>query len=96
MCTVKVCRLETKVLNYVHEEGIMKFNIIIGISVSVCKFRTSSAGMFVSVLPLVWQYRARPVVYEVVVNWVMTPRILLKLTCAGRLFDSPPPFFCIH
>ena len=55
VCTVIVCRLETKVLNYVHEEDIMKCNIIIGLSVSVYKFRTSHAGMFVSVLPLLWQ-----------------------------------------
>jgi len=54
-CTVKVCRLETNVLNYVHEEDIMKGNIIAGTSVSVRKFRTSPAGMFVSVLPLLWQ-----------------------------------------
>jgi hypothetical protein len=79
VCTVKACRLETKVLNYVHEEDIMKCNIITGTSVSVCKFRTSPAGMFVSVLPLLWQYRTRTVVFEVDVNWVRTPRILLKL-----------------
>ena len=53
MCTVKVCRLEKKVLNYIYEEDIMKFNIIIGISVSVCKFCTSPACMLVSVLSLV-------------------------------------------
>ena len=52
---VKACRLETKVLDCVREEDIMKCNIIIGISISVCKFRTSPTGMFVSVLPLVWQ-----------------------------------------
>ena len=52
---VKVSRLETKVLNCVRKEDIMKCNIIIGISISVCKFRTSPTGMFVSVLPLVWQ-----------------------------------------
>jgi hypothetical protein len=79
VCTVKLCRLETKVLNYTHVEDIMKCNIISGASVSVCKFRTSPAGMFVSVLPLLWQYRMRPVVFEVAVNWVRTPRILLKL-----------------
>ena len=55
MCTVKVCRLERKVFNYVCEEDIMKCNIFIGISGSVCKFRTSPAGMFVSVLPFLWQ-----------------------------------------
>ena len=38
---VKACRLETKVLNCVRKEDIMKCNIIIGISISVCKFRTS-------------------------------------------------------
>ena len=66
MCTVEVRRLETKVLNYAHKEDIKKCNIIIGFSVSVRKFRTSPAGMFLSVLPLV---------YEVVVNGVMAPRI---------------------
>ena len=85
MCAVKLRRLERNVLNYVREEGIVKCNIIIGISVSVCKFRTSPAGMFVCVLPLAWQYRARPVVYEVVMNWVMTPRILLKLILCWSL-----------
>ena len=37
----------------------------------------------------VWQYRARPVAYEVVVNWVMT-WILLKLILCWS-FISPPP-----
>jgi len=55
VCTVNVCRLERKVYNYVREEDIMKCNIITGISVSVRKFRTSPAGMFLSVLPLLWQ-----------------------------------------
>ena len=54
-CILKVCRLETEVLNYTQGEDTMKCNIIIGISISVCKFRTSPAGMFVSVLPLLWQ-----------------------------------------
>ena len=39
LCTVTVSRLETKVLNYVHEEDVMQWNIITGISVSVCNFR---------------------------------------------------------
>jgi len=86
-----------KVLNYVHEEDLMKCNKIIGISLSVCKLLTSPTDMFVSVLPLVWQYRARPVAYEVVVNWVMTTWILLKLVlCWSFISSSPPPFFWIH
>ena len=87
----KVCRLEKKVLNYVHVEDIIKCNIITGTSVSVCKFRTSHAGMFVSVLPLLWQYRARPLVIEVVVNWVRTPRILSKLILCWSFISFPPP-----
>ena len=38
VCTVKACRLQAKVLNYVQEEDIMKCNISTGTSVSVCKF----------------------------------------------------------
>jgi len=35
--------------------------------------------MFVFVLPLLWQHRTRTVVFEVVVNWVRTPRKLIML-----------------
>jgi hypothetical protein len=52
MCTVTVRRLETKLLNYVPEEDLVQCNIIIGISIFVCNFRTSPAGMFVPVLPV--------------------------------------------
>jgi len=50
--------------------------------------------MFVFVLPLLWQYRTRTVVFEVVVNWVRTPRILSKLILCWSFISFPlPPFF---
>jgi len=95
--TVKLCRLEMRVLNYVREEDLMKCNIIIGISLSICKLLTSPADMFFSVLPLVWQYRARPVVYEVVVNWVMRGILLKLILCWSFISSLPSPhFFWIH